>query len=61
MKIENDAHSDEEFLNTRRQGSRKRKSTCKYLEWSKRSKKGVVYDDDVEEAEKENIVCKTVT
>ncbi|XP_053375442.1 Fanconi anemia group J protein homolog [Mercenaria mercenaria] len=52
----NDVHSDEEFLNTRRRGGRKRKSTSKFEEWSKRSKKGVIYDDVDNTAEKENEV-----
>jgi len=40
--------SDDDFLNTRRRGNRKRKSTSKYEDWAKtgkRSKKGVSYDD----------------
>ncbi|XP_060577445.1 uncharacterized protein LOC132734673, partial [Ruditapes philippinarum] len=50
----NDVNSDEEFLNTRRRGGRKRKSTSKFQEWSKRSRKGVTYDDNENTDEKEN-------
>jgi hypothetical protein len=49
-------NSDEEFLNTRRRGGRKRKSTSKFQEWSKRSRKGVTYDDNENTDEKENKV-----
>ena len=55
---EMEAGSEEEFLNTRRRGGRKRKSTSKYLDYTKRAKKGVEYDDDVSDeknAEKENV------
>ncbi|XP_060585368.1 uncharacterized protein LOC132741255 [Ruditapes philippinarum] len=50
----NNVNSDEEFLNTRRRGGRKRKSTSKFQEWSKRSRKGVTYDDNENTDEKEN-------
>ncbi|XP_060580920.1 Fanconi anemia group J protein homolog [Ruditapes philippinarum] len=50
----NDVNSDEEFLNTRRRGGRKRKSTSKFQEWSKRSRKGVTYEDNENTDEKEN-------
>lgn len=50
--------SDEEFLNTRRKCGRKRKSTSRYLDWAKRKKKGVEYEEDGIETnvEKENQV-----
>lgn len=41
-----DGGSDEEFLNTRRRGGRKRKSTSRYLDWAKKAKKGVEYTED---------------
>ncbi|XP_052224582.1 Fanconi anemia group J protein homolog isoform X2 [Dreissena polymorpha] len=52
-------NSDEEFLNTRRRGARKRKSTSKYEDWAKRSKKGVKYKEEGDSFEKENYIpCK---
>ncbi|KAL4223086.1 Fanconi anemia group J protein [Mactra antiquata] len=47
-------NSDEEFLNTRRRGGRKRKTTSKFAEWSKRTKKGVTYDDDEDDVDEQN-------
>ncbi|XP_052802476.1 Fanconi anemia group J protein homolog isoform X2 [Mya arenaria] len=50
--------SDEDFLNTRRRGNRKRKSTARYDDYSKRSKKGVTYDE--QEKEEENVAKENV-